>query len=125
MSHDTIIVLSFSNLDPSLTSSNILSAMHRVPLWGREDSYNALDMPQIQHDETVERFDGEEAKEQLITTWLDGHPCPTWEHVRDLLRDRVGGEVGKRAAGEVEETYLKSELLLISQVKFCSNCAMV
>ena len=83
--------------------------MHHVPLWGSDDSHKSLDMPQSQHDEIVEKFHREEAKQQLITAWLDGHPCPTWEHVRNLLRDGVGGEVGKRAAEEVEETYLKSE----------------
>ena len=72
-------------------------------------------MPESQHDEIVRRFDGEEVKQQLFTTWLANHPCPSWEQVRDLLRgDRwkggVGGEEGERAAHEVEETYLKSEL---------------
>lgn len=104
-------------VDPSLTSANILQAMHNVPLWGREDSYKALDMPQSQHDEIVESFDGEEAKEQLITTWLDGHPCPAWEYIRDLLRDGVGGEVGERAAEVVEKTYLKSEFGLLMNAR--------
>ena len=67
-------------------------------------------MPQSQHVEIVKRFDGEEAKKQLFTTWHAGHPCPSWEHVRDLLKYGVGGEEGRRAADEVEETYLKSEL---------------
>ena len=67
-------------------------------------------MPRSQHDEIDRRFDGEEAKQQLFTTWLAGHPCPSWEQVRHLLRAGVGGEEGKRAAREVEETYLKSEL---------------
>ncbi|CAI8053791.1 hypothetical protein GBAR_LOCUS29390, partial [Geodia barretti] len=62
--------------DPSLNSANILQVMHHVPLWGRDDSYKSLDMPQSQHDEIVEKFHGEEAKQELITAWLDGHPCP-------------------------------------------------
>ena len=67
-------------------------------------------MPESQHNEIVGKFDDEEqAKEGLITAWLAGHPCPTWEHVRYLLRHWVGGEEGKRAADEVEETYIKSE----------------
>ena len=74
-------------------------------------------MPQRQHDEIVGKFDNdEEAKRELITTWLAGHPCPTWEHVRNLLKDRVGGVEGLRAAHEVEETYLKSELAIIARL---------
>jgi hypothetical protein len=94
--------------DPSLTPANILQVTRHVPLWRSEDSYDYLDMPESQHDEIVGKFDDdEEAKRELITTWLAGHPCPTWEHVRDLLKYGVGGEEGERAAREVEETYLK------------------
>ena len=78
-------------------------------------------MPYSQHDEIVGKFDDddEEAKRELITTWLAGHPCPTWEHVRYLLWNgvgsyEVGGEEGERAAREVEETHLKSELVIIT-----------
>ena len=68
-------------------------------------------MPQRQHKEIVKKFSNkEEAKQKLITTWLAGHPCPFWKHVRNLLRHGVGGEEGKRAAREVEERYIKSEL---------------
>ena len=56
------------------------------------------------------KFDDVElAKEGLITEWLAGHPCPTWENVMNLLRYGVEGEEGKRAADEVKETYIKSE----------------
>ena len=73
-------------------------------------------MPESQHDEVVRQFHGKEVKQQFFTTWLASHPCPSWEQVRDLLRGEerwrggVGGEEGERAAHEVEETYLKSEL---------------
>ena len=68
-------------------------------------------MPESQHKEIVKRFSNkEEAKQELFTTWLAGHPYPSWEHVRSLLRHGVRGEVGKRAAQEVEERYIKSEL---------------
>ena len=67
-------------------------------------------MPKSQHNEIVRKFDDEEpAKKGLITEWLAGHPCPTWENVRKLLIHGVGGEEGKRAADEVEETYINSE----------------
>ena len=66
-------------------------------------------MPESQHKEIVKKFSNkEEAKQELITTWLAGHPCPSWEHVRNLLRLGVMG--GRRAAREVEERYIKSEL---------------
>ena len=72
-------------------------------------------MPESQHDEIVRRFHGEEVKQQFFTSWLANHPCPSWEQVRRLLRGDqfvggVGGEEGERAAHEVKETYLKSEL---------------
>ena len=67
-------------------------------------------MPLSQHEEIVSKFDGEEAKQQLFTKWLASHPFPSWEDVEYLLRDRVRGEEGRRAADEVQETYLKSEL---------------
>ena len=72
-------------------------------------------MPSSHHYEIVRRFDGEEAKQQLFTTWLAGHPYPSWEHVTDLLEYGVGGEEGRRAADEVEETYLKSELDILGK----------
>ena len=67
-------------------------------------------MPESLHNEIARKFDGEQAKRQLFTRWLAGHPCPTWDHVELLLRrlERVGrGREG--AAEEVKETYLKSE----------------
>jgi hypothetical protein len=74
-------------------------------------------MPESKHDEIVGKFDDdEEAKRELITTWLTGHPCPTWEHVRDLMEIGVRSEEGWRAALEVEETYLNSELVIITFV---------
>ena len=67
-------------------------------------------MPVSQHNEIMGKFDDEEqAKEGLITAWLAGHPCPSWENVRNLLRYGIGGEEGERAADEVLQTYIKSE----------------
>ena len=96
--------------DPSLTPANILRATHDIPLWESEDSYYYLDMPESQHNEIAGRLDGEQAKLELFTTWLASHPCPTWEHVRKLLRVLESWGRGREgAADEVEETYLKSE----------------
>ena len=72
-------------------------------------------MPMSQHDEIVRSY-GRKAKQQLFTTWLTGHPCPSWDKVRGLLRCGVRGEEGRRAAHEVEETYLKSELEILGQL---------
>ena len=110
-----ILSLSLTPPDPSLTPANLLHATRHIPLWRNRDSYYYLDMPESQHNEAVRRFDGEEAKQEFFTTWLASHPCPSWEQVRDLLRGDVGlggvgGKKGERAAHEVEETYLKSEL---------------
>ena len=107
--------LSPSPPDPSLTLANLLHVTRHIPLWGRQGSYLYLDMPRCQHDEIVRTFDGEKAKQQLFTMWLASHPCPSWEQVMGLLRGDegyggVGGEEGRRAADEVKETYLKSEL---------------
>ena len=73
-------------------------------------------MPKSQHEEIVRMIGGEEVKQQLFTTWLAGHPCPSWEQVlRLLLLSGVGGEAGERAAVEVKETYLKSELDILGK----------
>ena len=67
-------------------------------------------MPMSQHEEIVAKFDGEEAKLQLFTTWLASHPCPTWDNVKDLLWQLESEGIGREgAADEVEETYIKSK----------------
>ena len=72
-------------------------------------------MPESQHEEIVKSSDGEEAKQQLFTTWLSSHPCPSWDDVWRLLVNGVGGVEGRRAADEVRETYLKSELDILGK----------
>ena len=94
--------------DPSLTPANILQATQHIPLWGNHVSYKSLDIPESQHNLIASAFEGEEAKRELFTSWLTGHPYPTWDHVKDLLR-RVGGKEGERAIKLVEETYIKSK----------------
>ena len=89
----------------------MLRITHGIPLWGKKEAWR-LDMPRSQHGEIVGKFDGEEAKRQLFIAWLANHPCPSWEHLRNVLRLGVGGEKGARAADEVEQTYLKSESLM-------------
>ena len=96
--------------DPSLTPGNILQATRHIPLWRSRDSNLYLDMPESQHDEIASKFDGEQAKLELFKAWLAGHPYPTWEDVRYLLRELEAWGRGRAgAAEEVEETYLKSE----------------
>ena len=57
--------------------------------------------------------DEEQAKEGLITAWLAGYSCITWENVKYHLRHGVGREDGKKAADEVEETCINSWLPLL------------
>ena len=68
-------------------------------------------MPRSLYDQITAKYNGEQAKRELFSTWLVSHPCPTWEHVANLLR-RLKSFGGRRkgAAEEVLETYLKSEL---------------
>ena len=97
--------------DPTLTPHNVLQATAGTPLWGSGDSSRCLDMPESQHDEIVAKFDAEKAKSEIVSTWLSSHPCPTWEHVRELLKAlEEDGRGREGAADEVEERYLKSEL---------------
>ena len=62
-------------------------------------------------------YDGEKAKYELVSMWLVGHPCPSWDDVESLLgmleRD---GRGRNGAADEVKEKYLTSEL----QYTMCS-----
>ena len=108
-------VVSLTPPDPSLTPANLLHATHHIPLWESVGSYHYLNMPESQHEEIVRRLGGEEAKQQLFSTWLASHPCPSWEDVKYLLKYGVGGEEGERAADEVKETYLKSELDILGK----------
>ena len=82
-------------------------------------------MPGSLHDEIARKFDGEQAKRQLFTTWLAGHPCPTWDHVEDLLRRLESeGRGRKGAAEEVKETYLKSELHVPFHLILSGTCTV-
>ena len=79
-------------------------------------------MPQSQHQEIASKFDGEQAKLEMFKAWLAGHPFPTWENVRFLLRVLEGQGIGRAgAAEEVKETYLKSEFYYQSSVNM-STC---
>ena len=106
----------FSPLPPqdgSLTSENIESATADIPLWSSEDSYECLNMPKELHKEIVGRLDEKQAKRKLVSAWLAGHPCPSWEHVVDLLKClEVEGRGRVGAAKEVEEKFLKSKTFI-------------
>ena len=74
-------------------------------------------MPSSLHNEITAKYNGEQAKRELFSAWLASHPCPTWEHVAELLRELESeGKGRKGAAEEVEETYLKSELQCFSEI---------
>ena len=69
-------------------------------------------MPHSQHEELSNMYDGEKAKYELVLVWLAGHPCPSWDNVKSLLRRLEDeGRGRKGAAKEMEEKYMTSELL--------------
>ena len=112
-----VVCLPLTPLDPSLTPDNILQSARNIPLWNKGDSYIYLNMQRSVHDEITAKYNGEQAKSELVSTWLSNHPCPTWEHVTGLLRELERNGRGKKgAAEEVEETYLKSELKCFSEI---------
>ena len=79
-------------------------------------------MPDSQHDEIVAKFDEEKAKSEIVSTWLSGHPYPTWEHMLKLLRRlEEDGRGREGAADEVEERYLKSELYTLYTCIHCTH----
>ena len=100
----------FTSLDRSLTTDNIVLATKDIPLWKKADSYVYLDIPESQHEEIAAKYDGEQAKRELVSTWLVGHPCPSWDHVVELVKKLEWG-IGKSGLGDaIEEKYLRSEL---------------
>ena len=106
-------LLSSISPDRTLTEANILQVTANIPLWNKYDS-STLDFPYSQHDEIVSTHYGEEAKREIVTSWLNSHPYPSWEHVVKLLRElERKGKGRKGAAEEVEEKYLKSELIYV------------
>ena len=105
----SVSLLSSISPDQTLAEANILQVTANIPLWDRDDSYVIFDFPESQHEKIVSTHDGEEAKREIVTSWLHGHPCPSWEHVVQLLRRlESDGRGRKGAAEEVEEKYLKS-----------------
>ena len=89
-------LLSSISPDRTLTEANILQVTANIPLWDRRYSYNTLDFPSSQHDEIVSTHDGEAAKREIVTSWLYSYPCPSWEHVVELLRRlEIDGRIRK------------------------------
>lgn len=67
-------------------------------------------MPKELHEEIAGKFDAKRAKSKLVSAWLADHPCPSWEHVVDLLRSlEVEGRGRVGAAEETEKKFLESE----------------
>ena len=74
-------------------------------------------MPRSLHDEIAAKYNGEQANCELFSTWLASHPCPTWDHVAELLRElEEEGRGREGATEEVEEIYLRSELQCFSKI---------
>ena len=97
-----------------------------IALWEKEDSYEYLDIPESQHEEITEKYDDEQAKRELVSTWLASHPCPSWDHVVELVKKLEWG-IGRDGLGdELEEKYLRSEFyILIVMYIHIHNCRCI
>ena len=72
--------------DPSLTLSNMMSALDSLPdtewkRFGRE-----VDVPESKLDKIRSQFNSDgERKEEVFRVYQTGHLCPTWEQVSEVL----------------------------------------
>ena len=81
-----VYVHSSHTSDPSLTLSNMMSALDSLPgtEWGKFGW--AVDMPESMLDKIRSQFTSDgERKEEVFRVYLTEHPCPTWEQVSYAL----------------------------------------
>ena len=97
--------------DPKLTPENVLAELQEVQLWGRDKSYNCLNMPRDTHDDLIRRHgDGAQGKSALLNEYLSQHPYPRWGQIVQLLEDREkNGKARAGLAQEVKDKYMTSE----------------
>ena len=96
--------------DPTLNPENVLAELQKVQLWGRDESYNYLDMPRSTHDDLIRRHgDGAQGKSALVNEYLSQHPYPRWGQIVELLE----GMESEGKAQEVKDKYMTSEYTIL------------
>ena len=108
--------------DPSLTPSNLTSALDSLPdrLW--KDFGKVIDVPQSTLDKIQSQYhtDGER-KIALLRVYAKEHPEPTWERVSDALyRCKMGDKECHRTLDILQSKYPTGESLPPSFLPFSS-----
>ena len=104
--------------DPTLTPENVLAELQEVQLWGRDESWNYLDMPSDTHADLIRRHgNGAQGKSALVNEYLSQHPYPRWGQIRLIVRLLEEREKkGKARAGlaqKVKDKYMTSEYTIV------------
>ena len=87
--------------DPSLTLSNMTSALDSLPdtLW--EEFGQLVNVPQSKLDKIRSQFNNDgERKKEVFRVYVAEHPYPTWRHVSFILY--VMGEVNQQCHSVLE-----------------------
>ena len=72
--------------DPSLTPSNMTTALDTLPAHKWRMLGRMLNIPESKLDQIESQFaSDEERKEEVIRIYLTQHPHPSWEHTSDRL----------------------------------------
>ena len=105
--------------DPSLTLSNMTSALDNLPdtLWYEFGSY--VDVPRSKRNKIRSQFHSDGArKREVFRIYLTEHPQPTWELVSDVLyklgRISHGGEQCHCALDRLQSMFPTGECLHVS-----------
>ena len=105
--------------DPSLTLSNMTSALDNLPdtLWYEFGSY--VDVPRSKRNKIRSQFHSDGArKREVFRIYLSEHPQPTWEHVSNVLYklDRIshGSEQCHCALDRLQSVFPTGECLHVS-----------
>ena len=87
--HIHVHVHSSHTSDPSLTLSNMMSALDSLPDTEWETFGREVDVPESKLDKIHSQFTSDgERKEEVFRIYLAEHPCPTWEQVSEVLYNR-------------------------------------
>ena len=76
------MIMNHGYVDPSLTLSNMRSALDSLPDTEWQQFGLVVHMPLSKLDKIRSQFNSdEERKEEVFRVFLTEHPCPTWEQV--------------------------------------------